>query len=185
MSKSFIGPTSGHSVCQPPSAGEFWIDRSFRGLAYVGTCLILALVAVLVFEIGGKALPGIHKYGLDLIAGSVWDPNQHRFGILPAIWGTLYSSLLALAIGGFFGVMMAIFLTQDFLPPRLAAVFRTIIELLAAIPSVVYGLWGIFVVIPALRPLADGLHDGLGWFPLFETTLSGPGCCLRPWCWPS
>ena len=86
-----------------------------------------------------------------------------------------YSSLLALLIGGFFGVMMAIFLTQDFLPPRLAMVFRTIIELLAAIPSVVYGLWGIFVVIPAIRPLADWLHQALGWLPFFNSTLSGPG----------
>ena len=70
---------------------------------------------------------------------------------------------------------MAIFLTQDFLPPRLAAVFRTIVELLAAIPSVVYGLWGIFVVIPAIRPLANWLHESFGWIPFFSTTLSGPG----------
>ena len=70
---------------------------------------------------------------------------------------------------------MAIFLTQDFLPPRLAQVFRTIVELLAAIPSVVYGLWGIFVVIPAIRPLANWLHETLGWIPFFGTTLSGPG----------
>ena len=70
---------------------------------------------------------------------------------------------------------MAIFLTQDFLPPRLAQVFRTIVELLAAIPSVVYGLWGIFVVVPAIRPVSDWLHQALGWIPFFGTTLSGPG----------
>jgi len=70
---------------------------------------------------------------------------------------------------------MAIFLTQDFLPPRLALVFRTVVELLAAIPSVVYGLWGLFVVVPALRPLAGWLYDKLGWIPFFGTTLSGPG----------
>src|SRR5262249_53668734 len=72
-------------------------------------------------------------------------------------------------------VTMAIFLTQDFLPPQLAVLFRTIVELLAAIPSVVYGLWGLFVVVPALRPMAAWLYDHAGWIPLFGTTLSGPG----------
>ncbi len=104
-----------------------------------------------------------------------WDVQRNTFGILPQIWGTLYSSLLALLIGGFFGITVAIFLTQDFLHPAMAAVFRTVIDMLAAIPSVVFGLWGIFVVIPALRPIADWLHAYLGWFPLFGTSLSGPG----------
>jgi phosphate transport system permease protein len=94
---------------------------------------------------------------------------------LPAIWGTLYSSFLALVIGGFFGIVMAIFLTQDFLPARLAVVFRTTVELLAAIPSVVYGLWGIFIVVPAIRPGANWLYEHLGRIPIFGTTLSGPG----------
>jgi phosphate transport system permease protein len=112
---------------------------------------------------------------LSFITSTTWDVNRGQFGILPEIWGTLYSSLLALIIGGFFGVSVAIFLTQDFLLPQLAAVFRTIVELLAAIPSVVYGLWGIYVVIPAIRPIANWLHDTLGWIPFFGTSLSGPG----------
>jgi phosphate transport system permease protein len=78
-------------------------------------------------------------------------------------------------IGGFFGITIAIFLTQDFLPLRLAIVFRTVIEMLAAIPSVVFGLWGIFVVIPFIRPFADWLHQTLGFIPFFATSLSGPG----------
>lgn len=175
MSKPFVVPVQADSVCQPPSSTEFLIDRTFRALARLGVIMILALVAALVFEIGSKAVPGIQKYGLDFITGTVWDVNQQKFGILPAIWGTLYSALMALLIGGFFGVTMAIFLTQDFLPPRVAAVFRTIVELLAAIPSVVYGLWGIYVVIPAIRPLTDWLSQSLGWIPFFGSTLSGPG----------
>lgn len=175
MNQPFIPPAGLQSVCRPPTATEFLVDRVFRALASFGVFVILALVVVLVVVIGEKAVPGMQKYGIDVITGSVWNPNNHEFGILPAIWGTLYSSLLALLIGGFFGVMMAIFLTQDFLPARLAAVFRTIVELLAAIPSVVYGLWGIFVVIPAIRPLADSLHQSLDWIPFFSTTLSGPG----------
>lgn len=175
MNKAFGITPRGDSICQPPSALEFTLDRLFRGLARLGIFLILAVIVVLVFEIGIKALPGIRQYGLSFLTSTVWDPNQKIYGILPAIWGTLYSALLALLIGGFFGVMMAIFLTQDFLPARLAAVFRTIVELLAAIPSVVYGLWGIFIVIPAIRPLAEWLHGSLGWLPFFNSSLAGPG----------
>ena len=168
-------PVNPDSACQPPSATDFLVDRTFRALARLGVILILALVFALVFEVGRKAIPGMEKHGLDVIFGSVWDVNQDKYGILPAIWGTLYSALIALLIAGLFGVSMAIFLTQDFLPAQLAAVFRTIVELLAAIPSVVYGLWGIYVVIPAIRPLTEWLHSELGWIPFFGTTLSGPG----------
>jgi phosphate transport system permease protein len=104
-----------------------------------------------------------------------WNVQDAKFGILPDIWGILYSSLLALLIGGFLGLAVAIFLTQDFLPPRVAFVFRSIIDMLAAIPSVVFGLWGIFVLIPALRPIANWLNETLGWIPFFSTSLSGPG----------
>jgi phosphate transport system permease protein len=133
------------------------------------------VVVLLVGKIGVKAIPAIAEYHLGFLSGTTWDVNKHIFGILPEIWGTLYSSILALLIAGFFGVTMAIFLTLDFLPPRLAVVFRTIVELLAAIPSVVYGFWGIFVVVPFIRPIADMLNQTLGWLPFFSTTLSGPG----------
>jgi phosphate transport system permease protein len=175
MSKPFVVPVNPDSACKPPSTKDFLVDRTFRALARVGVVLILALVFALVFEVGRKAVPGMEKHGLDVVLGSVWDVNQGKYGILPAIWGTLYSALIALLIAGVFGVSMAIFLTQDFLPPKLAAVFRTIVELLAAIPSVVYGLWGIYVVIPAIRPLAGWLNSELGWIPFFSTSLSGPG----------
>jgi phosphate transport system permease protein len=175
MKNSFVFEDQPGSVSSPPSALEFLVDRAFRGLAQAGVLLILFIIVLLLWEIGGKAIPGIERNGLGFITGTTWDVGRQQFGILPAIWGTLYSSLLALLIGGFFGVTMAIFLTQDFLPPRLAAVFRTIVELLAAIPSVVYGLWGIFVVIPVIRPFADVLHQKLGWIPFFGSSLSGPG----------
>ena len=175
MIKPFVVPVNPDSACQPPSTKDFLVDRTFRALARIGVVLILALVVALVFEVGRKALPGMEKHGFDVLFGSVWDVNQGKYGILPAIWGTLYSALIALLIAGVFGVSMAIFLTQDFLPAKLAAVFRTIVELLAAIPSVVYGLWGIYVVIPAIRPLTTWLNSELGWIPFFGTSLSGPG----------
>ncbi|MFJ7311841.1 phosphate ABC transporter permease subunit PstC [Pseudomonas sp. NPDC098747] len=175
MNKPFVVPVNPDSACRPPSTKDFLVDRTFRALARIGVVLILALVFALIFEVGRKAVPGMEKHGLDVLLGTVWDVNQGKYGILPAIWGTLYSAFIALLIAGVFGVSMAIFLTQDFLPAQLAAIFRTIVELLAAIPSVVYGLWGIYVVIPAIRPLTDWLNSELGWIPFFGTTLSGPG----------
>lgn len=171
----FAGAASEAAISRPPGQREYLLDRTFGGLAYAAALSIIVLVGYILWEIGIQALPAIGANGLSFIYGSVWDVQKSTFGILPAIWGTLYSSLLALVIGGFFGITIAIFLTQDFLPQRLSMVFRTIIEMLAAIPSVVFGLWGIFVVIPAIRPLADWLHESLGWIPFFGTSLSGPG----------
>jgi len=163
------------SVSAPPSRWDYFADRAFRGAALGAAWLIVLLLAALLYVIGAKGWVGMRNHGIGFITGTTWDVGRHEFGILPHIWGTLYSSLLALAIGGFFGVAMAVFLTQDFLPPRIAQVFRIIVELLAAIPSVVYGLWGLFVVVPAMRPIADVLHARLGFVPLFGSTLSGPG----------
>jgi len=163
------------TVSGPPSNWDYTVDRVFRGLARTATWLVLLLLVAILWEIGSKAIVGMAHHGLGVLVSTTWDVGRQQFGVLPHIWGTLYSSLLALAIGGFFGITMAIFLTQDFLPPRIAQVFRTIVELLAAIPSVVYGLWGLFVLVPAMRPVADWMFARLGWIPFFGTTLSGPG----------
>lgn len=163
------------AITHPPSSNEYLTDRGFRFLALCGASLIILLVAYILWKIGGQAAPAIYHYHLGFLTSTNWNVQEDKFGILPEIWGTLYSSLLALLIGGFFGLTVAIFLTQDFLPLRIALVFRTIIDMLAAIPSVVFGLWGIFVVIPAIRPIANWLNDTLGWIPFFSTSLSGPG----------
>ena len=163
------------SISRPPSTLDTFLDRSFRGLTFAFAWLTILLMVYLLWRVGGNAAPAIQKYGLSFITSTTWDVNKGQFGVLPEIWGTLYSSLLALLLGGFFGVAIAIFLTQDFLPPKLELVFKNIVELLAAIPSVVYGLWGLFVLIPAIRPIASWFYEYLGWLPFFGTSLSGPG----------
>src|SRR6266850_4512394 len=163
------------SISQPPSSIDTFLDRSFRGLTFAFAWLTILLMVYLLVRVGGNAAPAIQKYGLHFITSTTWDVNKGQFGVLPEIWGTLYSSVLALLLGGFFGVSIAIFLTQDFLPPKIELIFKNIVELLAAIPSVVYGLWGIFVLIPAIRPAADWAHQHFGWIPFFSTSLSGPG----------
>jgi phosphate transport system permease protein len=175
MAKMFEAAGSASAISGPPSSGEYLADRVFRGIAWGSAFLIILLTAYILWEIGREAVPAMGKYGLGFITGTTWNVNNNEFGVLPEIWGTLYSSLLALFLGGVFGIAIAIFLTQDFIHHRLATVFRTVIEMLAAIPSVVFGLWGIFVLIPLLKPGAEWLHEHFGWFPLFSTDLAGPG----------
>src|SRR6202023_578865 len=112
----------------------------FAWLTILVVFLVVGLIAL-------EASPAISKFGFGFITESTWDPNKDKGGILPQIVGTLYSSVIGVAIGAVFGVAVAIFLTQDFIPTWAENIFKNIINLLAAIPSVVYGLWGIFVVI--------------------------------------
>ncbi|HEX4150214.1 MAG TPA: phosphate ABC transporter permease subunit PstC [Pirellulales bacterium] len=175
MSRGDGAAAEPEAISKPPSALDRFVDRAFRGSTVVFAWGTILLVALIVIQIGAQAQPAVQKYGLSLMTSTTWDTNRGQFGILPEIWGTLYSSLLGLFIGTVFGVAIAIFLSQDFLPPNVELVCKNIIELLAAIPSVVYGLWGIFVVIPLLRPPANWLHEHLGQIPIFSTALSGPG----------
>lgn len=172
---SFTDIVSSSTISAPPSDIDYLGDNVFRKVGMSCSVLIVFLLMYILWEIGRLALPAMSSYGFGFVTGTTWDVTRQTFGVLPEIWGTLYSSILALAIGGTIGIAIAIFLTQDFLQPRFAAVFRTIVELLAAIPSVVYGLWGIYVLIPLLRPVAAWLHENLGFFPLFSSDLSGPG----------
>ncbi|MBA4016902.1 MAG: phosphate ABC transporter permease subunit PstC [Pirellula sp.] len=169
------GPAEPNRIIRPPQGFDRFVDRFFRGSTVAFAWLTILLVVFIIYEIGKVAAPAIQEHGTSLITSTTWDLNRGEFGILPEIWGTLYSSILGILIGSVFGVAIAIFLSQDFLPPKLELIAKNIIELLAAIPSVVYGLWGIFVVIPMIRPAANWLHENFGAIPLFSTPLSGPG----------
>jgi len=168
-------PTFPTSLSRPPTRFEIRADRAFRGLTRATAWLTIGLVFLIVFQIAWTARPAIQDYGVEFLTTDKWDPGSKTFGILPQIGGTLYSAILGVAIGSVFGIAVAIFITQDFLPPKLEIGIKNVVELLAAIPSVVYGLWGIFVVIPAIRPLCNWLHDSLGFVPIFGSRLAGPG----------
>jgi phosphate transport system permease protein len=163
------------SVARPPTPGELFADRAFRALTHGFGWFTILLMGLLVVLIGWQATPAFQRYGLSFITGTTWDAGKDQFGILPEIWGTLYSSILGVILGGFFGVAVAIFLTQDFIPPWLENPLKHVVNLLAAIPSVVYGLWGIFVVIPAIRPFCNWLHQSLPGVPFFSTPLLSIG----------
>jgi phosphate transport system permease protein len=185
------------TISQAPTGWQRGSDSAFRGLCYGFAWLSVVLIFFIVVKIAIAAAPAVRQYGLGFLTTRTWDPNKSQFGILPEIWGTMYTSLLALVIGAAFGVAAAVFLSEGYLgwfvfsmlklfhvefhpfwgklPERVEQVLKNLIELLAAIPSVVYGLWGFFVIIPLIRPACNWLHLKAGWFPLFGTDLSGPG----------
>ncbi len=185
------------SISRPPTRREKLFDLGFRGLTYVAAGLTVVLVLYIVATIGRSAAPAIRQRGLGFLTETTWDPNRQQYGILPQIWGTLYSSVLAVVIGTVLGLAVAVFLSERLLsllvfrvlrllrlpsygfwgrlPDSLESLLKNLVELLAAIPSVVYGLWGIFVIIPLIRPACNWLHATLGWVPLFKTELCGPG----------
>lgn len=153
---------------------ERLIDSAFRRTCWSLAFLVIFLGVFIVVQIFYRALPALQQHGLGFLTASQWNPTTEAYGVLPELWGTLYSSLLALMLAGVLGVSVAIWLTQNFLPARVEWFLKTMVELLAAIPSVVYGLWGIYFVIPALRPLASWLHDTFPWVPLFSSPFAGP-----------
>lgn len=185
------------TISRSPTPWELNFNNAFRCLTYAVAVGLILSVTVIVLMIAWRAVPAMREHGPQFLTGRVWDPNKDEYGVLPHIWGTFYSSLLALFAATIFGVSVAIFLSEGFLsgfafrmlsmcglqyrsyfrniPDRLEHLFKTTVELLAAIPSVVYGLWGLFVVIPLIRPYCEWLYVHAGWTPFFNTELSGPG----------
>jgi len=161
--------------------GNKWAQRSkffdafFSWATFIASWGTVALLLWIALEVGYAALPAVRQYGLGFIIGTQWDTNNDQYGALPLIYGTLVSSALALLFSTPLGVAIAIFVTEDYLPLKVRSFFKFLVELLAAIPSVIYGLWGIYVVLPITTPLGNWLNAHFGWFPLFSTPSSGPG----------
>jgi phosphate transport system permease protein len=149
-------------------------DRAFRLILTVAAGLIPVLLGFLVYELWTGSRLAIDRFGFDFVTSSTWDPVAEEFGAYPLVFGTLLSSLIALLIAVPLSLGVAIYLTE-FAPKAVRQPVAFLIGLLAAIPSVVYGLWGIFVLIPALRTSAFPLlRDIFGFLPLFQGPIYGP-----------
>lgn len=149
-------------------------DRVFRLLLTLAALAVPLLLGFLVLELWLGSRLAIERFGFGFATSSTWDPVAEQFGALPLIVGTLVSAFLALLIAVPLSLGVAIFLTE-FAPGWLRQPVAFLIELLAAIPSVVYGLWGIFVLIPFLRATAfPALQGALGFLPFFQGTIYGP-----------
>lgn len=136
---------------EPRPGIERILDNSFYWIAKILAFAIAGVLVWITIQVAIKAMPAVQEFGLDFLTTSSWNPVNNQYGVWPAIYGTLVSSLIALAISVPIGLGVAIFLSEDYLPSTVQRIIVFLVELLAAVPSVVYGLWGIFVLIPFLK----------------------------------
>jgi phosphate transport system permease protein len=149
---------------------DLLFEKATAFFAFGVLFLAFLLLALLVRE----SLPAIRKFGPAFVATTTWDPVAESFGALPFLYGTVVSSFIALLIAVPLAVGAAIFI-NEFAPAWLKTPVSFLAELLAAIPSVIYGLWGIFVLVPVLRDwFMAPVAEHLGWIPLFRGPVYGP-----------
>lgn len=150
-------------------------DTFFRRLTILFALALFLLVLVMAFQLYREAQPSLQRFGWPFVWGREWDPVHEKFGALPYIYGTLVSTLLALALAGPISLGAAVYLAE-FAPRRLKATLAFLVDLLAGIPGIVYGLWGSFVLAPFLRNcLEPWLGKYLGFLPLFQGPPFGIG----------
>ena len=176
--------SSRRSVSRPPTKGEVGRSKVFTISCYTFGIAVIILVLYIIALIAYRAWPAIHEHGFGFLAGDNILDNSKSYGILPAIWGTFYSSILALIMGSVFGIAIAIFLSENLLssfvfrilqklglayhpfwgrlPENIELFLKNLIELLAAIPSVVYGFWGLALVKPVFQPICHWLYNNFG-----------------------
>jgi phosphate transport system permease protein len=152
------------------------VDSGFKWLTWLFAIGIGVTLLAIAFQVAIDAIPAIQKFGIiDFVTGVRWNPVEDFFGAWTQIYGTLVTSFIALLIAVPIGLGVAIILSEDFLPPKVQQPLVFMVELLAAIPSVVYGLWGIFVLAPFLQGPMTWIHQNFGWIPLFSTPPTGRG----------
>ena len=147
-------------------------DEVAHGLSFAAAASVILITAFLALELYRNSVLTRENFGWAFLFTKVWDPVAGQFGALPFIYGTVVSSEVALSIAIPLGVGAAIFLAE-LAPARLSAVLTFLIELLAAVPSVIFGLLGIFILVPVLRAAEPILRGVLGWTPLFQGPFYG------------
>lgn len=150
-------------------------DAIFRALIFAVASLVVLVVIAMILALGSHSMLSIRKFGFNFITSREWDPVKEKFGALAFVYGTIVSSLIALVISVPLSLGIAIFLVEQ-APRFLSRPIAFLVELLAAIPSVVYGVWGIFVLAPFLRVHVEpAIASWFGWLPLFQGPITGLG----------
>lgn len=153
----------------------FFADAAFRSVVVICAVALVAIVGLIFFELVSQSRVSMSKFGFKFLIKTIWDPVDEDFGALPFVYGTVVSSLVALVIAVPLSLGTALFLTE-ICPRRLRPILSLLVELLAAIPSVIYGLWGIFVLAPFLRAYVEPfLGKYMGWTGLFTGPKYGIG----------
>jgi len=176
----FMNTEAAPTLNSPPvpagaSSGARWQDRAFHMLCLAGATVVGLLLLLVLWQLLKGSQLSIQKFGWKFLGGQNWNPVTEEFGALPFIFGTLVSSAVALVIAVPLGVGTAVYLT-DLAPMRLRQPLTSLIEMLAAVPSVVWGLWGLFVLMPILREhFYPVLQKCFGFLPFFQGPIYGIG----------
>ncbi|MEO1433386.1 MAG: phosphate ABC transporter permease subunit PstC, partial [Cyanobacteria bacterium J06633_8] len=150
-------------------AKNLWLEEGFKWLVRAFAIFVVFMFLWMIIIIFQEARPAVLKFGLGFLWSQDWDTVEGVYGALPYIYGTLVSSLLAIVIAVPVGLAIALVTSEDFLPSYIRAPIAFVVELIAAIPSVIIGLWGVFVLIPFLIPLQTWLSVNFNWLPFFAT----------------
>ena len=154
------------------------IDIIFKNTTLVLSSLVAIVLFGIILVVFFQSFESFSRYGLNFLVTSEWNPVKDEYGAFTAIYGTLVTSLLSLLITIPLGVGTAIFITEDFVPKFVREIVGSFVELLAAIPSVVLGLWAIFVMEPFFRDFFVFLHKFFGWIPLLSSEPAGRNSLL-------
>ncbi|WP_210415063.1 phosphate ABC transporter permease subunit PstC [Microlunatus elymi] len=155
-------------------------DRLFRGASLGASLVIIAIVVFVGVFLLWMAIPSLAADQVNFLTSREWqvgDSGNLRFGIAGLLWTTVLSSVVAMLIAVPISVGVALFITQ-YAPRRLAGPLAFVVNLLAAVPSIVFGLWGIIELAPRMQPISSFLEDSLGWIPLFRSGVSAGGTVL-------
>jgi phosphate transport system permease protein len=143
-------------------------DRVLYGLTAVAGLVVAGVLAEIVYQLISNSSLAIGRFGLGFLVHQDWNPTFGHMGAATLIYGTAVSSLIALAIAGPLGISIAIYLAM-IASPRVRAFVGPLVEMLAAVPSIIYGLWGLIVLVPFIHSIEPALNSVLGWIPLFGT----------------
>ncbi|MBE9212808.1 phosphate ABC transporter permease subunit PstC [Plectonema cf. radiosum LEGE 06105] len=172
MANSSVQPNSavdGKLDIFAQDAKNIWLEKGFKWLVHGFAIFVAILFLWMVYIIFQQAKPAIDKFGLGFLWSQEWNIEAEIYGALPYIYGTLASSLLAILIAVPVGLAIALVTSEDFLPSYVRSPAAFMVELIAAIPSVIIGLWGVYILIPVILPLQTWLSANFKWIPLFNT----------------
>lgn len=161
--------TDEHIELTAKDGTNFWFNQGFTWLVYVFAMITVLVLFFMSWVIFDEAKPAISQFGIRFLLGNNWDTGNQIFGALPYIYGTLVSSAIAILFAVPIGIAVALVTSENFLPLSVQTTLAFIVELIAAIPSVIIGLWSIFIFIPVLEPLQKWLASNFKWIPLFNS----------------
>jgi phosphate transport system permease protein len=147
-------------------------DRAFRWIAIGAAALVLIVLAMIALQMAGRMAPVLDRMGLDFFTSRRWSPADGQFGALPFVWGTIYTATIAILLAVPVSLFVALFVTQV-ASPKLRRPIVYVLDLLAVVPSVVYGLWGVLVLAQPLQKIYVRIHETVDGIPVLES-IFGP-----------